>query len=155
MAEIQIGTAVAWGAPAITSFKTGSTQTAATAATAKSYYITSLQLSKNRSMDETADADGDIVNVTMYGATDEATIEVFPYGSSLANAKTANALPAIGDVLKITPASDTDDADLATAAAGYWSIVSASKSRTNSSKVSFSLGLKRWGGISDVSQYAA
>ena len=152
MAAIQLGTAVVWGAPDITSLKTGTTQTLATAATARAIIVTGLSLSRSRQMDETTDADGDVVAGVMHGQSEECTIECFPASTSIANAKTANALPAIGDVLKVTPASDTEDADFATAAAGYWSIIGASKNRTNTSKTTWSLTCKRWGGISDVSQ---
>ncbi len=152
MAAIQIGTAVVFGMPALTSLKTGTTEAAATSASALAYTITGLTLTKNRSVEESMDADGDIVNATFYGQTEEATIECFPADTSIANAKTANALPAIASVLKITPSSDTADADLATAAVGYWTITGASKTRSNSAKTTFSLTLKRWGGISSHSQ---
>jgi hypothetical protein len=153
MAAIQIGTAVVFGMPNITALATGTTE--AGASTALAYIVTGLTLTKNRSVEESMNADGDIVNATFYGQTEEATIECFPADStstiSLADAKTANALPTIGSVLKITPSGDTEDVDLATTADGYWTITGASKTRSNTSKVTFSLNLKRWGGISSQS----
>lgn len=152
MAALNIGTGVVWAMPDITSLKTGATQTAATAATARSITITSLSLTKNRQVDETMDADGDVVAAVFYGESTDMTLECFPSASSISSAKTANALPSVGDVLKITPASDTEDADVATASAGYWTITAASKSRSNTTKTTWSLTCKRWGGISDHSQ---
>lgn len=152
MAAIQLGTAVVFGMPALTSIKNGTTEAGATSASALAYIITGLSLTNNRSVEETADADGDIVNATFYGQTTDATLECFPADTSIANAKTANVLPAVGSVLKITPSSDTEDADLATAAVGYWTVTAASKTRSNTAKATFSLTLKRWGGISSHSQ---
>lgn len=151
MAAIQIGTAVVWAVPAITSLKTGTTQTAATAATARPLIVTGFSLSKVRQIDETADADGDIVAVVGHGKSESCSIECFPADTTVANAKTANALPEPMDVLKITPSSDTEDADLATAANGYWCITEVSKNRSNTSKATWTLTCRRWGGISDVS----
>ncbi len=157
MAAIQIGTAVVWGAPALSSLKTGSTQSNATVASARALIVTGISVTPSRQMEETADADGDIVAAVLYGHTTECTVECFPADSTIANGKTANALPAIGDVLKFTTASATEEADIAATSetgsyVGFWCIVGASKNRTNTAKTTWTLTLKRWGGISDVSQ---
>lgn len=151
MAATQIGTAIVFGMPDVTSLKTGTTQVAAAAATAKAWLVTGLNYSKTSQLVETSDADGDVVNATFYGFNEEATLDVYPASTTIANAKTANTVPAIGSVLQIVLSGATEEADVA-ASTGYWTVTGAQKTRSNTSTAMFSLTLKRWGGISDVSQ---
>lgn len=148
----QIGTAVVFGIPDITSIKSSNTETNADAASALGLIVTGISISKTRSMEETADADGDIVNVCLYGQSEEASIECFPQSTTTSGAKSANALPTVGNVIAITPNGDTEEADLAVSANKYWTITGVSKNRSNTSKATWTLTCKRWGGISDQSQ---
>lgn len=149
---IQIGTAVVWTIPTISSIKTGLTETAADGATGRALIVTSISISKSGQLDETMNATGDIVAAMIYGQSEECTIECFPASTTIALAKSANALPSIGDVIRIEITGDTEEADMTTAANRYWTITAASKNRTNTSKTTWSLTLRRWGGISDQSQ---
>lgn len=153
MAAVQIGTAIVWGIPTVTSLKTGSTEANALAATARALVVTGVSVSESRQVDETLDADGDISAVVMYGQSKEAQVECFPTASTIADAKTANALPAVGDVIQVVLSSATEDIDFGTTSGGtYWTITGASKNRSNTAKATWTLTLKKWGGISSQSQ---
>lgn len=155
MADIQLGHGVVFGQVAVTAFTRGTTEALATAgATPVAVIITDMSFNKSSSMEETADADGDIAQVTYHGFKSSLTIQCYPYGATRAAANTANALPNVGDVVKIV-AGTTQDADIAATAGTFWSISSASKQRTNSAKASWTLECSKWGGITDVSQVAA
>lgn len=149
MAEIQLGHAVVWGQTAVTALTKGTTQ--AGASTAVAVKITGMSFSKSSSVDETVDASGDFGNVTLHGFKKTLSIECYPYGSSVSAANTANALPDVGDVLKIVAAT-TQDVDIAATAGTYWTILQADKARTNTAKTMWTLQCAKWTGISSHDQ---
>lgn len=153
MAEIQVGGhAVVFGMPAFTV----DSGTADPATTDVAVYITEVQVEKASDLEETRNGDGEVVNLTYYNANETCTVTCYPYGTTAANAKTANALPAIGSVIGISGESATEDPDISNTGTTpwekSWTITGASKSRSQTGKVVWTLNLKRFAGISSYSQ---
>lgn len=141
MASVQQGTfAVVFGLPTGTSFTF--------AGSAVGIRATGYDVSREAEKEETRDEDGEIVNIVTFGGRRKVTVQCYPYGSSKANGVTANALPAPGSYAAII-STGSHDTDATAASTGIvYRIDSASKSVTNSGKVTWTLNLERVDGIS-------
>ena len=83
------------------------------------------------------DKDGETKGMVIYDPRDVMGMTVYPHGSSLALAKTANALPDIGDVATLT---DADDSDVT----GNYVVTSSAKSKSNTDVTSFDVEVTKY-----------
>jgi hypothetical protein len=104
---------------------------------AVSWKITGQSIAKEAETVIVKDKDGETVGMVVYDPRDVVGLTVYPHGSSLANAKTANALPDIGDKCVVT---DSDDGDVA----GTYVVTSSSKSKSNTDVVSFDVEVTKY-----------
>ena len=104
--------------------------TIAGSASASDFKITGQSVAKEAETVIVKDKDGETKGMVVYDPRDVVGLTVYPHGSSLANAKTANSLPDIGDKCVIT---DADDGDVA----GTYVVTSSSKSKSNTDVTSF------------------
>lgn len=102
-----------------------------------SWKITGQSIAKEAETVIVKDKDGETVGMIVYDPRDVVGLTVYPHGSSLANAKTANALPDIGDKCVVT---DSDDGDVA----GTYVVTSSSKSKSNTDVVSFDVEVTKY-----------
>jgi len=144
MAEIQVGGhAVVWGVPAFTGLAKG---TIADPGTAVAVYITEVNYELQHDVEETREADGDVVNLTMYNQREQCSVTCYPYGTTKSNADTANSLPALGNSFGITDSANAD-AEIGGSSEKVWLVTGASKARTQTGKTVWNLTLQRWSGI--------
>ena len=106
-------------------------------AAASSWKITGESVSKEAETVIVKDKDGETKGMVVYDPRDVVGLTVYPHGSSLANAKTANALPDIGDSCVIT---DADDGDVA----GTYVVTSSSKSKSNTDVTNFDVEVTKY-----------
>lgn len=144
MAETIRGKPIIWGiATAVT--PTGITAT---------YYITSVDFSKESEMTEVKGLTGQTVAAVFFNQQENLTIECIPTGATLAAAKVSQELPIPGDVISVT---DTADAVLDIGATGATQIqgdgsnssykylfVRGSKKKAVGDMVKLTFELKRW-----------
>jgi hypothetical protein len=104
---------------------------------AVSWKITGQSIAKEAETVIVKDKDGETVGMVVYDPRDVVGLTVYPHGSSLANAKTANALPDIGDKCVVT---DSDDGDVD----GTYVVTSSSKSKSNTDVVSFDVEVTKY-----------
>lgn len=130
MAEIYKAIGVVWG---ISSTQLGYAGTANWATTP-----TGQTLRKSASKVKVPNKTGGTQGLVFYDPIKELDLEVFPSAATLANAKLANVLPAIGDKFTIT------DADGDTEIVGDWVVEECSKMRKNDSYVTFTVKLVKY-----------
>lgn len=89
-------------------------------------------------MVEHRDTDGDVIGLTHFNQTQTLELDVYPAGTTLANARTALVnMPSPGDLVTLVDSTDTD-------IAGAYIVMSAAKNKSSTDKVSFRLSLKRY-----------
>ena len=93
-------------------FGVSSTAIAIAGAAASSWKVTGESISKEAETVIVKDKDGETKGMVVYDPRDVVGLTVYPHGASLADAKTANALPDIGDKCVITDADDGDVLEL-------------------------------------------
>ncbi len=104
--------------------------TIAGSASTSDFKITGQSFSKEAETVMVKDKDGETKGMVVYDPRDVLGLTVYPHGTSLANAKTANSLPDIGDKCVI---ADSDDSDIA----GTYVVTSSAKSKSNTDVTSF------------------
>ena len=107
------------------------------AGSAVSYKLTGQSVAKEAETVIVKDKDGETKGMVVYDPRDVVGLTVYPHGTSLANAKTANALPDIGDAAVLT---DSDDADVG----GNYVVTSSSKSKSNTDVTSFDVEVTKY-----------
>ena len=107
------------------------------AGSAVSYKLTGQSVAKEAETVIVKDKDGETKGMVVYDPRDVVGLTVYPHGSSLANAKTANALPDIGDAAVLT---DSDDADVG----GNYVVTSSSKSKSNTDVTAFDVEVTKY-----------
>lgn len=112
------------------------------AGAAVSYKLTGQSVAKEAETVIVKDKDGETKGMVVYDPRDVVGLTVYPHGASLADAKTANALPDIGDAAVLT---DSDDADVG----GNYVVTSSSKSKSNTDVTSFDVEVTKYS--SDIS----
>jgi hypothetical protein len=137
MAETQIGCAVVWG------ISSGNITTGTGI-----WRHSGQNVAKEAERVEHKDGvTGDTIGYTVFDQRKTLELTVYPANASgstpKAQAISANVLPQPGDAMTVTDASDTD-------INGAWSVVSASKVRSNSDKVIFTVSLVRHAGVTSV-----
>ena len=118
-------------------FGVSSTAIAIAGAAASSWKITGESISKEAETVIVKDKDGETKGMVVYDPRDVVGLTVYPHGASLADAKTANALPDIGDAAVLT---DSDDADLG----GNYVVTSSSKAKSNTDVTSFDVEVTKY-----------
>jgi hypothetical protein len=99
-------------------------------------------LAKDIEMIEHRDTTGEVVGTTTFNGTRTLELDVYPAGTTLANATDAAInIPAPGSTVALT---DTNDTEIGTT----WLVTASSKRKTNTDKTVVTLSLKRWDGIS-------
>ena len=104
---------------------------------ARTWNITGQSVAKEAETVVVKDKDGETKGMVVYDPRDVVGLTVYPHGSSLANAVTANSLPDIGDACVIT---DADDGDVA----GTYVVTSSSKSKSNTDVTSFDVEVTKY-----------
>jgi len=107
------------------------------AGSAVSYKLTGQSVAKEAETVIVKDKDGETKGMVVYDPRDVVGLTVYPHGTSLANAKTANALPDIGDAAVLT---DSDDGDVG----GNYVVTSSSKSKSNTDVTSFDVEVTKY-----------
>ena len=108
------------------------------AGSAVDYKITGQSISKEAETVIVKDKDGETKGMVVYDPRDVVGLTVYPHGTSLANAKSANALPDIGDACAIT---DSDDGDVA---GTTYVVTSSGKSKSNTDVTSFDVEVTKY-----------
>lgn len=98
------------------------------------------------------DEAGATIGQVIHDKNREVSLTCYPTGNTLARAKTANALPGIGDmcIVKEPHGANTYDADIGSKASGssyryhHYLVTSASKAKSQTDVVSFDVTLQRW-----------
>jgi len=99
-------------------------------------------LAKDIEMIEHRDTTGEVVGTTTFNGTRTLELDVYPAGTTLANATDAAInIPAPGSTVALTDANDTEIGTT-------WLVTASSKRKTNTDKTVVTLSLKRWDGIS-------
>ena len=88
--------------------------------------VQSVDFAEEADEKEIKGADGDVKAVIFSNARETCTLEIIPSGATLAAAKTANVIPAVGQTITIT---DADDAEVASTTA-LWICTGASKRKS-------------------------
>ena len=101
------------------------------------YKFTGQSVAKEAETVIVKDKDGETKGMVVYDPRDVVGLTVYPHGSSLANAVTANSLPDIGDKCVIT---DADDGDVA----GTYVVTSSGKSKSNTDVTSFDVEVTKY-----------
>lgn len=137
MAAIQKGVGVVWGIST-----TGYTYTGSGTLRTQTQGI-----NHEADSDETRDENGEVINETTYNLREQVTLAVVPSGATMAAAATANILPKPGDEIKII---DPGDPDVGSATPGKsYSVLSASKAKSNVARVTIDITARRWAGITN------
>lgn len=118
-------------------FGVSSTAISIAGAAASSWKITGESVSKEAETVIVKDKDGETKGMVVYDPRDVVGLTVYPHGSSLANAVTANSLPDIGDKCVVT---DADDGDVA----GTYVVTSSGKSKSNTDVTSFDVEVTKY-----------
>jgi len=140
MAVTNRGIAVLWGITV-----DGMSVNGAAVTNASSIRYASQGLSRSTGSMEHVDNNGEVIGFTTYNQTSQLSLECYPSQSTLAAARTLRgALPVPGD--RVTLA---DSADASNPIAGEYICDSAEYRTSNSDKVTISLTLRRWAGITD------
>jgi hypothetical protein len=118
--------------------------------TSWAFKITGVDYRKEADEETTQNETGDVLNSTSYNFRERLTLTGYPYGANTAAAITANLLPTIGHLVRLTGSNATnDDADWALASTGTdWKLTGASKALTNAGKATITLECVRYAGIS-------
>jgi hypothetical protein len=135
MAVIQKALGVCWGVAG-----TGFTYTGA--ATVLAVKNNGEDYKRSADKHEVKDGNGEVIGLVFNNQQEELTLRVYPYGSTLANANTANVLPAIGDKFVVIAA---DDAEIA----GNYIVESCGKARTIDGHATFDITVRAY--ASDLS----
>lgn len=144
MAETQIGAvALVWGAPSGTTFKRNGSLVA--------YRMTEISLDKECDLELTRDEIGDVVNATGYNQNQRVQLTVWPSGGNRA-AAAAIVTPDPMDRLAIITANDAETG--AADPGREYMVERATKSRSQTGKVTIQMVLRRWSGISSYSALA-
>lgn len=99
---------------------------------------TSQTYTEDAEMIEHRNTAGEVIGLTFFNQTQTVELDVYPASSTLANANSALVnMPSPGDTVTLTDATDTD-------VAGVYTVMSASKNKSTSDKVSFRLTLKMY-----------
>lgn len=93
---------------------------------------------------EIRDADGEVVNLTIYNARNTIDIEVIPIGATLVAAKANNVSPAYGEQVVITDESSGGHTQVPGAHSGYYICVGATQTSTNTGEVRISMSLRAY-----------
>ena len=95
---------------------------------------------------EIRDADGEVVNLTIYNARNTIDIEVIPIGDTLATAKANNVSPTYGELVYITDESSGGHSQVPGAATHTtkYICVGATQTSTNTSEVRISMSLRQY-----------
>ncbi len=109
---------------------------------ARTWNVTGQSVSKEAETVVVRDKDGETKGMVVYDPRDVIGLTVYPNGTSLANAVTANTLPDIGDACVITDSSDSD-------IGGNYVVTSSSKSKSNTDVTSFDVEVTKYS--SDIS----
>ena len=107
------------------------------AGSAVSYKLTGQSVTKEAETVIVKDKDGETKGMVVYDPRDVGGLTVYPHGASLADAKTANALPDIGDAAVLT---DADDGDVG----GNYVVTSSAKSKSNTDVTSFDVEVTKY-----------
>jgi hypothetical protein len=107
------------------------------AGSAVTWKTTGQSISKEAETVVVKDKDGETKGMVIYDPRDVMGMTVYPHGTSLALAKTANSLPDIGDVATLT---DADDSDVT----GNYVVTSSSKSKSNTDVTSFDVEVTKY-----------
>ena len=107
------------------------------AGSAVSYKLTRQSVTKEAETVIVKDKDGETKGMVVYDPRDVVGLTVYPHGASLADAKTANALPDIGDAAVLT---DADDGDVG----GNYVVTSSAKSKSNTDVTSFDVEVTKY-----------
>ena len=101
---------------------------------------------------EIRDADGEVVNLTIYNKRSTLDIEVIPVGDTLATAKTANVSPDYGQLVTI---SDPNSAhtQIVGLHSGKYICVGSTQTSSNTGEVRISMSLRQYS--TDISSDAA
>ena len=112
------------------------------AATALSVTHQEQSFSKSAEKVEHTDGNGETVGLTFFNAKNELSLRCYPSGATIAAAKTANVLPAIGDKLTVawTSSPAHEDTDLA----GDYIVEGCSKTRRVGEKVEFDISVVKY-----------
>lgn len=137
--------AVVWAIPA-TGYKVNGA--------AVGFRTTGLSLSRTSGRDETADEEGEVVNITTFNQQEKLTVNCYPTGNTLALAiADGNLLPLPGD--KVALIGTVDTKTHAADPGRPYRCDSADQQRTNGGKVMFTIVLERVAGISNYDAIAA
>jgi hypothetical protein len=107
------------------------------AGSAVSFKLTGQSVTKEAETVIVRDKDGETKGMVVYDPRDVVGLTVYPHGNSLANAKSANALPSIGDAAVLT---DSDDGDLG----GNYVVTSSAKTKSNTDVTSFDVEVTKY-----------
>ena len=95
---------------------------------------------------EIRDANGDVVNLTIYNERSTLELEVIPIGTTLELAKSANVSPAYGDQVVVTDTSSGGHSQVAGYKSGNYICVGATQTSTNTGEVRISMSLRAYTG---------
>ena len=99
---------------------------------------TSQTYTEDAEMIEHRDINGEVIGLTHFNQTQTVELDVYPSGTTLANANAALVnMPSPGDTVTLTDSVDGD-------VAGVYTVMSASKNKLSTDKVSFRLSLKMY-----------
>lgn len=104
---------------------------------ARTWNITGQSVAKEAETVVVKDKDGETKGMVIYDPRDVVGLTVYPNGTSLALAKTANTLPDIGDLCAVT---DSDDTNLG----GNYVVTSSSKSKSNTDVTNFDVEVTKY-----------
>lgn len=106
---------------------------------------TSQTYTEDAEMVEHRDTNGDVIGLTHFNQTQSIELDVYPAGTTLANANTALVnMPSPGEIVTLVDSTDTD-------IAGVYVVMSAAKNKSTSDKVNFRLSLKKYSGFTAAS----
>jgi hypothetical protein len=114
---------------------------------------TGQSLSEDIEISEHRDNSGEFIGVSTFAGTKTLELEVYPASavSSPTVAQSANAMiscPVPGDKVTLTDSTDGD-------VAGDWMVISASRRKSNTDKVTITMSLKRWNGLTSYDTVTA
>lgn len=106
---------------------------------------TGQSLSKDVELVEHRDTNGDFIGATSFAGTSTLELDVYPAGTTLAQATNAAVnIPAPGSTVTL---SDSGDSEIN----GTWLVTASGKRKSNTDKTVVTLSLKRWNTIASYS----
>ena len=99
---------------------------------------------------EIRDANGDVVNLTIYNERSTLELEVIPIGTTLALAQSKNVSPAYGELVTVTDTSTSNGhSQVVGDNSGNYICVGATQTSTNTGEVRISMSLRNYTGAGD------